>query len=195
MKMKLSIFDKIIEPMIFVFEKDSKDYKLNAISLATNIMLGVFNKINSISSLAIYIKSIVTTHKKLNFTIASKSMYSEAFVRINSSVFRKVFFLLLEKMSFIEIPEIKNLGKFLLIDGSIFPAIKTMAWATYKKKFNAIKLHLVFELNRMIPVQFISTDANSSEKNILIKMIEKGVTYIADRGYISFTRIFHYKLN
>jgi len=47
-------------------------------------------------------------------------------------------------------------------------------------------MHLAFELNRMIPVQFISTDANGCEKKALMEMLEAGVTYIADRGYISF---------
>jgi len=54
-------------------------------------------------------------------------------------------------------------------------------WRAY-----ALKMHLSFELNRMIPVQFISTDANGSERKALLEMLEAGVTYIADRGYVSF---------
>jgi len=61
----------------------------------------------------------------------------------------------------------------------------TMDWATYKSTSNALKMHLAFELNRMIPVQFISTDANGCEKKALMEMLEAGVTYIADRGYVS----------
>jgi hypothetical protein len=61
-----------------------------------------------------------------------------------------------------------------------------MDWAHYRKTGNAIKIHLVLELNRMLPVQFISTDANASEKTALLTMLESGVTYIADRGYLSF---------
>ena len=92
--------------------------------------------------------------------------------------------------NFLKIPEIQSLGRFCCVDGSVFPAIITMTWAVYQQKRNAIKLHLAFELNRMIPTQFLSTEANASERKILRKMLESGVTYIADRGYVCF-KLFH----
>ena len=49
-----------------------------------------------------------------------------------------------------------------------------MTWARYKKTANGIKLHLAFELNRMISVQFFSTDANGSEKERLRELLEEG---------------------
>ena len=64
-----------------------------------------------------------------------------------------------------EIAELNALGRFLCIDGSIFPAVGTMHWAHYRKAGNAIKIHLALELNRMLPVKFITTDANASEKS------------------------------
>jgi hypothetical protein len=93
-------------------------------------------------------------------------------------------------MHFLNIPEIQALGRFCCVDGSVFPAIITMTWAVYQQKRNAIKLHLAFELNRMIPTQFLSTEANASERNMLRRMLEAGVTYIADRGYVCF-KLFH----
>jgi hypothetical protein len=38
----------------------------------------------------------------------------------------------------------------------------------------------------MIPVQFISTAANYSERKALLALLEAGVTYITDRGYLAF---------
>jgi transposase len=38
----------------------------------------------------------------------------------------------------------------------------------------------------MIPVQFICTDANGNEREMLAALLEAGVTFIADRGYASF---------
>jgi len=61
-----------------------------------------------------------------------------------------------------------------------------MLWADYTSKNQSLKLHLCFELNRMIPVEFLVTAANYSERTALLKMIKSGVTYIADRGYMSF---------
>ncbi len=124
--------------------------------------------------------------RELGLVDASKSMYSDAFLRYKPSIYRKVFSKLLEKLSFLNVPEIKVFGKIVCTDGSIFPAIKTMLWASYKKRVNAIKLHLSFEINRKVPINFISTEANKSEKKILMEMLDTGVTYILDRGYVCF---------
>jgi hypothetical protein len=74
----------------------------------------------------------------------------------------------------------------MLVDGSIFPAVKSMAWARYKKTANALKLHLSFNLNKMIPAEFITTDANYSERTFLKDILKEGITYICDRGYLCF---------
>jgi len=78
------------------------------------------------------------------------------------------------------------LGKLYCVDGSLFPAIASMVWAEYTSKHQAIRLHLCFELNRMIPAHFLVDTGNSNEKKALLQMLETGVTYIADRGYLSF---------
>src|SRR5688572_33308657 len=113
-------------------------------------------------------------------------MYSEAFHRYRAQTYRTLLYLLLEKMNFLKIPEIQAPVRFCCVDGSVFPAIITMTWAAYQQKRSAIKLHLAFELNRMIPTQFLSTEANASERKMLRRMLEAGVTYIADRGYVCF---------
>ena len=113
-------------------------------------------------------------------------MYSEAFVRYDPKLFRAIFYRLLTTISFLCVPEIKHLGQILLVDGSLFPAIITMQWASYKSTANAIKIHLAYDLNRMIPAQFLVREGNYSEKKFLNEILEKGITYVCDRGYISF---------
>ena len=113
-------------------------------------------------------------------------MYSESFVRYDPKLFRVVFYQLVTSISFLCVPEIKHLGQILLVDGSLFPAIITMQWASYKSTANAIKVHLAYDLNRMIPVQFLVREGNYSEKKFLNEILEKGITYVCDRGYISF---------
>ena len=48
------------------------------------------------------------------------------------------------------------------------------------------KLPLSFELNRMIPTEFWVGEGNSNERKFLEKVLQAGLTYIADRGYFSF---------
>ena len=164
---------------------DVTTYTLSLTPFVINLAFAVLNNIKSISLLVTEIDTSAVA-RELGLTKASKSMYSEAFVRYRATIFRSLFHRLLEQLNFLVIPELQLLGRLVCVDGSIIPAVKTMSWATYKKSTNALKIHLAFELNRMIPVQIISTDANTSERKILAQFLEAGVTYIADRGYISF---------
>ena len=62
----------------------------------------------------------------------------------------------------------------------------SITWTNYREKKNAFKLHLSFELNRMMATEFWVGSGNSSERAFLEKVVTAGVTYIADRGYFSF---------
>ncbi|MCL6582742.1 MAG: transposase [bacterium] len=70
------------------------------------------------------------------------------------------------------------------------PVLSAVKWAEYKEKFRAAKMHLCFELNRMIPVNIIIGTGNSNERDALRQMLVAIVTYIADRGYMCF-QLFH----
>ncbi len=189
----MTLFEQILKPVLPLLKEeadsmgnDASTYKLSFFFFVLNLLYGILKKIKSISLLVTDIRTSPDA-KTLGLVTASCSMYSEAFARYDPAVFRRLFCRLLKQLNFLEIPEIQALGRLLCIDGSIFPAFRTMDWAHYKTSANAIKMHLVYELNRMIPVQFICTDANSSEKSALLEMIEAGVTFIADRGYVSFS--------
>ena len=186
------VFNRIIAPLqdllkeeADLLDNDASTYKLSLYFFMVNLLYAIFKEISSISLLITEIKTSPEV-KKLNLVQASKSMYSEAFIRYEPKIFRRIFLGLLDRLTLLEIPELDKLGRFILADGSVFPAFNTMDWASYKSTSKALKMHLAFELNRMIPVQFISTDANGCERKALLKMLEAGVTYIADKGYFSF---------
>ena len=185
-----TVYKTIIAPLLPLLQKEvqllkADHYTLSLYFFTMNLCYAIITRIRSIRLLRTEIKTSEAA-KKLGLVDVSSSMYSEAFLRYDPMIFKRLFLGLLKTLEFKSIPEINSLGRFILMDGSIFPAIKTMDWASYKKTANGIKLHLSFELNRMIPVQFISTEANGSEKKILRQVLEEGVTYIADRGYIAF---------
>ena len=150
-----------------------------------SLIHAVINKTQSIRLLITEIKTNPDL-KKLGFVLASPSMYSEAFSRYKPEVFQRIFAKLIEIIEIKDIPEIRTLGRFILFDGSLFPAFKNMEWAKYTSQCQALKMHLAYELNRMIPVQFISSEANYSERKVFMELLEAGVTYITDRGYPAF---------
>jgi IS4 transposase len=189
-----TVFEKIISPLLPLLKEeadaiknDANTYKLSLFFFSINLLYGIVKMTKSIRLLITEIKT--TQDRPVNFELiqVSSSMYSEAFSRYDPAIFRRIFYKLIADLNFMEVAELKSLGRFLCVDGSIFPAFQTMEWAHYKKTANALKIHLAFEINRMLPVSFITTDANSSEKTALLMMLESGVTYIADRGYMSFS--------
>jgi hypothetical protein len=58
---------------------------------------------------------------------ASKSMYSEAFVRYQASVFQHMFLRLLERLNSRASPNCNSLGTLACIDGSLIPAVQSMS--------------------------------------------------------------------
>lgn len=191
-KIEKNVFEKICEPLqpllnetIRSLTGDSQKYKLSFGVFTINLIYGIICGIKSIARLTVEIETSPVA-RGLGLVVASRSMYSESFRRYSPDLFRKIFANLLLCCNFPAIPEIQSLGRILLIDGSLFPAISTMAWAKYKEGVNALKIHLSYELNRMLPVHFLCTEGNYSEKAFLRDIVEKGVTYICDRGYISF---------
>ena len=188
----LNVSEKIIAPVIpFISEaqnripNDAATYTLSLLPFTMNIIFAIINRIPSVGLLVTDIKT--SDNAKLSgLAVASKSMYSEAFVRYDPAIFRCIFVKLLTAISFLHIPEIRHLGQIMLVDGSLFPAISTMSWASYKSTANAIKMHLSFNLNKMIPVEFLAKEGNYSEKRFQKDIITHGTTYVCDRGYISF---------
>ena len=164
---------------------DSTKFKLSFLPFTINLLFGIINGVKSVSLLVSEIASSAEA-KTLGLIHASKSMYSEAFVRYDPQLFRSIFYQLIKVTGFIGIPDIQCLGQILLVDGSLFPAIATMHWASYQSTANAIKMHLAFNLNQMTPVQFLIKEANYSERKFLSGILEKGITYVCDRGYLSF---------
>jgi hypothetical protein len=190
-----NVFDAILAPLLPLLREqcaqlkdDANKYKLSLAPFVLNLVFAVVYDIKSISLLITQIDSS-TVAREIGLIQVSKSMYSEAFARYAATLFRNLFLRLLQGLNFLSIPELQLLGNLVCVDGSLIPAVQAMGWAKYKESDNALKIHLALNLNRMIPVQIICTDANTSERKMLVQLLEAGVTYIADRGYLSFKMI------
>lgn len=190
-----TVFKTILAPLFSLLREqcaqlkgDADTYKLSLEPFVLTLVFAVLNNVKSISLLVTEIDSSAVA-REFGLIKASRSMYSEAFSRYSAEMFQNMFHRLLQRLDFLSIPELQFLGRLVCVDGSLVPAIQTMAWAKYKSTANALKINLAFELNRMIPVQIITADANTSEREMLAQLLEAGVTYIADRGYLSFKMI------
>ena len=185
-------FDVLISPLSDFFEKQSeaidsqaKSRSLFFIPFVKILIFGIIMRVESLRKLVTQLETNAAAGA-LKLPAIPFSTLQEAFTRFPATVFHQLFLTVLATTTFITVPEIQALGTIWLIDGSLFPLINSMDWATYNNRFKAVKLHLAFELNRMIPVQFMTDKGSSSEKKFLASIIQPGITFVMDRGYISF---------
>lgn len=137
----------------------------------------------SLSQLVTHLKNAAP---ELNLPAVPKSTLADALWRLPPDLMRMAFQQLVQSIEWLEIPELKALGSLWCIDGSYFPALSKMGWAKVRDQVYGIKLHLSFCLNYMVPMDCIITVGTGNERNALRQMLQKGVTFIADRGYFCF---------
>jgi len=184
-------FHKITEPVleflskkIIIPENDSGE-KLFFSRFVTLLLYFYLQGIDSLRSLVTTLKTDDNV-EKIGLCPIGLSTIHDAFCRYQVALFKSIYVRLLQTFPVTCLEEFKELGRFILSDGSIFPMAIRNIWAEFRKNSRALKLHLNFELNQMIPSCFLVTSGKTDERYSLSKMIEEAVTYIADRGYISF---------
>lgn len=68
--------------------------------------------------------------------------------------------------------------------------LKLFPWARFRRRKAAIKMHTLFDIRASVPTVVIITHGNVHDVNILDDMIfDPGSIYVADRGYLDFTRL------
>jgi hypothetical protein len=187
-----TVFEYLLKPIDDFLKKQDADLKRHhnqKLSYYAFIRLLIYFFVAEGKSFKLFIETKLNKGllpAELNLTTVPYTTINEAFEHFSIRLFREVFQHILKTVPFRQLPELATLGTFYCIDGSLFPVINSMRWAEYTSKHQSLKLHLCFELNRMIAVEFLVSAANYSERQALFRMLKSGVTYIADRGYMSF---------
>jgi hypothetical protein len=189
------VFEQLISPLSEFFQTRSAKIDESADSrslffkdFTLSIIYGLTIRVASLRKLS---KELFTNldAKKLSLKQIPFSTLRDGFKRFNILIFSDLYIILLNSIDWLEVPELSHLGILKAVDGSLFPTISSMDWATYKRQKKALRLHLSFNLNQICPSEFVIQSANSSERTFLKSIIEKGITYIADRGYFAFDLI------
>jgi len=64
-------------------------------------------------------------------------------------------------------------------------------WAPFRKAKAAVKLNTLLDLRGSIPAFIHISDGNMHEGNVLnLLILEPGASYVMDRGYVDFARLF-----
>jgi len=182
-------FDQLLQPIqapLCHIENTRKVHARESLSLRAFTRLLVYYFTASVESGRQLLSATLSAAAELGLEQVKRSTFFDGFNRFPVHHFQVLFGLLVSTLPLQVIPELAPLGRLLCVDGSLFPALANMYWATYQSGCNALKLHLAFELNRMIVVEILVSSGNSSERTALRQMLETGVTYLLNRGYVSF---------
>lgn len=177
--------EAVIASISPIIDQAALSQKLFFADFVKKLLFAYLEQVSSLRSLAVELQ----TNQKcpaLGLAYTPFSTLKDGFYRFSSEACRTLFETVLRDLKLKRIKGLDEIGLFRVIDGSLFPTLIRMSWSKYRKKKNAFKLHLNFELNRMIPTEFLIGSGKSSERDFLLKVLEQGVTYIADRGYASF---------
>jgi hypothetical protein len=188
-KTNCTTFDVLFQPLarfLAQHERDHPPHHREELHFKEFVRLLVYHFAKGCESGRQLLTDVSTAESELELGEVKRSTFFDAFQRFPVAWFASMLSFLLATVVWPAIPELEALGKLYCVDGSLFPAIASMLWAEYRRNHQAIRLHLCFELNRMIPAHFLVDSGKSNEKKALRQMLEAGVTYIADRGYLSF---------
>ena len=146
--------------------------------------------VDSLRSLHSEMKNNPQNFKCAKLILCGVSTISDAFARYPVTLVQKLYQQLLAQVPLPEVDEFRELGRVTICDSSLFPIMIRAFWAVYKKYAHGLKMHLCFSLNTMLPVCFLVTNGKRDDRKGLRELLEAGVTYIADRGYIAFDLFF-----
>jgi hypothetical protein len=126
----------------------------------------IYAIVMQVSSLRMLVTELDTSATALNlgFLMSPYSTFRDGFSRFAVHCFRDMFQHVLIGYDWMRLKAVDEVGIVKLVDGPLFPTLKSMCWASYKKNKNTIRLHLELDLNRMIPTEFLAQKANSCER-------------------------------
>ena len=119
---KGSVFDKISNSKTLFF----KDF-------TQQLIYGVVMQISSLRLLVSDLQTNVVAHE-LNLPTTPYSTFRDGFSRFESDWFKSAYLSVLQSYEGMSIKGIDEVGMVKLVDGSLFPTLRSMDWASYKKK-------------------------------------------------------------
>jgi len=180
-------FDQLLQPLqetLDQLENQRTRHHRETLSFRAFVRLLLYYFTASVESGRQLLTDTLSAAPSLGLEKVKRSTFFDGFNRFPVRYFQILFATLLGTLALPTIPELAMVGRLLCVDGSLFPALATMYWAQYQSGSNALRLHLVFELNRMVAISILVDTGNSNERHR--EMLESGVTYLLDRGYVCF---------
>jgi hypothetical protein len=186
----MTTFDRLIEPVLPILQEIEQGRvphfnETHAWPLFVRVL--VYHFTMGYQSMRELVTGLRHADAALALPALPRSTISQMFTRFDSDLLHRALVRLLATLPLPENPELSLLGTIYLVDGSCFPTLHHVLWERCKDGARSVKLHFIFDATRMVPASFIIDAATSSERVALLAQLQKGVTYVLDRGYMEFT--------
>ena len=185
----MTTFDRLIEPVLPILQEIEQGRvphfnETHAWPLFVRVL--VYHFTMGYQSMCELVTGLCHADAALALPALPRSTVSQMFRRFDSDLLDRALVRLLATLPLPENPELSLLGTIYLVDGSCFPTLHHVLWERCKDGARSVKLHFIFDATRMVPASFIIDAATSSERVALLAQLQKGVTYVLDRGYMEF---------
>jgi len=153
------------------------------------LLLYMFNPICTSLRALQQASELKKVQKKLDAARASLGSLSEAARVFDSNLLKDIIQELSGQMPNVSrIPGFNaSKGVLTAVDGTLIEAVAGMAWATWRRDRNGIKVHTQFEILKGVPADMEVTCANGNEKTVLSDNLQPNRIYVMDRGYAKYT--------
>jgi hypothetical protein len=187
------VFDKLLEPI----SKSLGELNEHQISQAAKrlkygvfvqlLLFRIFAQIRSLRDLTEDLQTSLTA-RICNLPAVALSTLHDGFVRYPVEWLIILIQRLQADYPIEEISELKALGRIWAADSSFWPIVRQLGWLR-SGNLKGVRLHLGLSLNQFCTATFLLTyDVSGavSETTAIVSMLEKGLTFILDRGYVNF---------
>lgn len=187
------LFDKLLEPINKSLERLNEHpisqaaKRLKYAVFVRLLLFRIFAQIRSLRDLKEDLHSSDTA-RKFNLPVFGLSTLHDGFARYPVEWLISLIQRLQTECLLQEIDELKALGRIWAADSSFWPIVRQLGWLR-SGDWKGVRLHLGLSLNQFCAATFLLTyDVSGAvtETAAILSMLEKGLTFVLDRGYVNF---------
>lgn len=186
----MTVFDKLLEPVLPILrqieDERSKHWRetLRWIDLVRALVYYFTKRCGSRNAWAV---ALANAEPALQLPAIPRMTLSDGLRRFPPVLLRRALAALLASRDLPTNPELDFLGAVYAVDGSEFPIFNGMTLPRTQEVMDRVKLHLKLSLQQLIAVDFLLGLQESNERKAFRQLLEKGATYVLDRGYMAFS--------
>ncbi len=184
----MTVFDALLAPVMPILqdiEQQRRTHGNETLRWLDFVRILVFFFTERCTSRNALVVALENADPALNLPHTPAMTLTDAFQRFPPALLRQALSRLLHQIDRPVIPELTLIGDIDAVDGSYFPVMGGMSYVRTTDT-PRIKLHLDFNLSRLMAVDFVIGSATSNERQAYRAMLRASVTYVLDRGYMAF---------